>query len=146
MGASISGSGPPGGADLSLGAPRLTRGPQTVLPMFLILLDEPGLFVYEDPSDAAADIESIDIEESLRAAFDDRGVPYRVDWPQGPPRRSPRILGLQAGSNVEYGFVPAGPADTRALTLLLDQHSEYVVPSDAIDRVQSLRSRLHGDS
>ena len=143
IGLSVSGSGPTGGAGLTLGSdaaePRLSDG----VPMFLILLDEPGLFVYEDPGDAAADIESIDIEESLRAAFDDRGVPYRVDWPQGPPRRSPRILGLQVVSNVAYGFVPAGPADVPALTRLLDQHSEYVVPKDAIDRVHSLRSRLH---
>ena len=48
--------------------------------MFIILLDEPGLFVFDSAEAAVRDIEPIDAESEIRAAFDESGTPYKVDW------------------------------------------------------------------
>ena len=47
--------------------------------MLIILLDEPGLFVFASAEDATREIEPIDAERQIRAAFDDWAVPYRVE-------------------------------------------------------------------
>jgi|SRR5215467_1799341 len=48
--------------------------------MLIVLLDEPGLFVYPSPEAAQIDLEPPDAESTIRAAFDEHGVPYRVEW------------------------------------------------------------------
>ena len=60
--------------------------------MILVLLDEPGLFVFPTVSAAEREIEPIDAESAIRVAFDDLGVPYRVDWVR-PNRRRKTLLG-----------------------------------------------------
>ena len=59
----------------------------------MVLMDEPGLFVYPSPAGAVRDIEPPDAEVLIRAAYDDAAVPYRVEWLS--PNRHSRFLGIQ---------------------------------------------------
>lgn len=82
----------------------------------IILLDEPCLLVYPSAEAAAHDIEALDIEADLRAAFDETGVPYRVEWIR------PNQRGWLRVSNGEYRLVPAGPVVRDSLLALLDAY------------------------
>jgi hypothetical protein len=108
--------------------------------MFIVLLDEPGLFVYESAEAAVKDIESPDAEKTIRAAFDDTGVPYTVQWIR--PNRWREWFG-SFGSVAfgEYRFVPAGPADRQALAQLLEQHPD-ANPPEAQAQLKALRHSL----
>ena len=55
--------------------------------MLIILLDEPGLSVFQSAADAELEIEPVDAESIIRAAFDDSAVPYRVEWVHPRTRR-----------------------------------------------------------
>jgi ribosomal protein L7/L12 len=107
--------------------------------MFIVLLDEPGLFVYESPDAAARDIEPPDAEQIVRAAFDDQAVPYRVDWIR-PNKRRRWFWGFGSVAFGEYRFVPAGPADQQALAQLLEQHPD-ANPPEAQAALNALRQR-----
>jgi hypothetical protein len=49
--------------------------------MLIVLLDEPGLFVFPTLDAAVIGIEAPDAESGMvRAAFDERAVPYKVEW------------------------------------------------------------------
>ena len=48
--------------------------------MLIVLLGEPGLFVFASAQEATREIEPVDAEREVRAAFDDSAVPYRVEW------------------------------------------------------------------
>jgi hypothetical protein len=108
--------------------------------MFIVLLDEPTLFVYESPEAAARDIEPPDARETLRAAFEDRAVPYRVEpLPRsGWMERLDRLFRVETG----YCFMPAGPANPAALVALLEGYPNYADPSEAKAQLQSLLKRL----
>jgi hypothetical protein len=112
--------------------------------VFIVLLDEPGLFVYESPAAAADAIEPPDAEKEVRAAFNDDAVPYRVEWIRPNQRR--QWFGGRSGSVKfgEYQFVPAGPAEPAALIALLEGHSEYTNPPEANVKLESLLKRLRG--
>lgn len=110
--------------------------------MFIVLLDEPGLFVYPSADDAVVGIEPPDAEFEIRAAFDDSAVPYRVEWLR--PNRYHRMLfglikSIDAG---EYRFAPAGPPDPQGLIRLLEAHPDATDPPEARARVASLLNRL----
>jgi hypothetical protein len=90
--------------------------------MLIILLDEPGLFVFQSPADAVREIEPIDAESEIRAAFDDSAVPYTVEWVR-PNRHHRTLFGLLRSIDPgEYRFVPAGPPEPAALIQLLEAH------------------------
>jgi hypothetical protein len=111
--------------------------------MFIVLLDEPTLFVYESPDAAVRDIEPPDARESLRAAFDDGAVPYLFEsLPQesGWLGRLDRLLGEETG----YRFRSAGPPDPVALIALLEEYPDYANPPEAKIELQSLLRRLQG--
>jgi hypothetical protein len=110
-------------------------------PMFIVLLDEPGLFVFPSAAHAAREIEAIDAESEIRAAFDDAAVPYRVEWVQ--PNRYGKLLGLiECIEPGEYRFVPAGPSDPPALIALLEAHTAFADPPEARAELKSLFEKL----
>lgn len=99
--------------------------------MFIVLLDEPGLFVYGSAEDAVLHIEPPEAESCVRAAFDDTAVPHRVEWirPNRHGRKWFGVIGSVAFG--EYRFVAAGPPDPAALLALLEGHSEFTTPPEA---------------
>ena len=121
-----------------------TAGGYTLRPvqdMFIVLLDEPGLFVFRSPADAVQDIEPPDAESVIRAAFDDDAVPYRVDWIR--PNQYTRLLGVvKYVSFGEYRFLPAGPADPDALVALLEAHPDFTDPPEAAPALASLLTKM----
>ena len=109
--------------------------------MFIVLLDEPGLFVFESAAAAVQEIEPPEAESEIRAAYDDGAVPYRVEWVR--PNQYRTLLG--AVRSVEFGvyrFVPAGHADPAALIQLLEKHSDYTYPQQAKGALESLLERM----
>ena len=109
--------------------------------MFIVLLDEPGLFVFESAAAAVREIEPPDAESEIRAAFDDAAVPYRVEWVR--PNRYRTLLGsLRSVEFGEYRFVPAGHADPAGLIELLENHSDYTDPPQAKVELESLLGKM----
>ena len=47
--------------------------------MFIILLDEPTLFVFPSEESVIRDIEPPDAETIVRAVFDENAIPYQVE-------------------------------------------------------------------
>ena len=112
--------------------------------MLIILLDEPGLFVFPTRADAERSIEAIDAESEVRAAFDEHAVPYRIDWVK-PNRRQKVFFDLfSSAANGEYHFVPAGQPDAAALVRLLEAHPRFTQPPEAQTELSSLLSKLRG--
>ena len=110
--------------------------------MLIVLMDEPGLFVYSSAEVATRNIELIDAENEIRAAYDDSAVPYRVERlkPSGSRGLVARVL-----SNVEpetYHFVPCGPADPAALVELISNQTDYTDPPEAKHDLQVLLGKL----
>lgn len=109
--------------------------------MFIVLLDEPGLFVFNSAADAIREIEPPDAESEIRAAFDEAAVPYRVEWVR--PNRHRKLLGvLRSVEFGEYRFVPDGHADPAALLALLEKHFAFTDPPEAKAELESLLERL----
>jgi hypothetical protein len=113
--------------------------------MLVVLLDEPTLIVFESLEEAVDYIEPIDAEAEIRAAFDEAGVPYRVEWIR-PNQHGRPVLGVKMITQGEYRFVPAGPADRQGLLTLLEAHAEHIDPPAAKPEVVSLLLRLRVDS
>jgi len=112
--------------------------------MFIVLLDEPGLFVFESATAAVREIEPPDAESEVRAAFDDAAVPYRVDWVR--PNRDRKLLGpVRSVEFGEYRFIPVGQADPAALIALLEKHSDYTNPPEAKAEIDVLLKRMRRD-
>lgn len=110
--------------------------------MLIILLDEPYLFAFESPADAVREIEPIDAETELRAAFDDSAVPYTVQWVR-PNRRRKRLFGLlESVEPGQYRFVPSGPAQPAALIRLLEARPDHTTPSEAKTDLELLLANL----
>jgi len=85
--------------------------------MLIVLLDEPGLFVYTARELARVSLEPPGAWSEVRAAFDEQGVPYRVEWIR--KTRSRFDLFSPLG---RYRWVASGPPDPVALIRLIEQH------------------------
>ncbi|MGH7589275.1 MAG: hypothetical protein ACRELU_11855 [Gemmatimonadota bacterium] len=110
--------------------------------MFIVLLDEPCLFVFGSPDDAVREIEPIDAESEIRVAYDDAGVPYRVEWVR-PNRYGRSLFGLiRSVEPGEYWLVPAGPPDPGGLVKLLESHPDHTNPPEAKADLDALLERL----
>lgn len=111
--------------------------------MLIVLLDEPVLFVYESLDDALREIEPLEAESTIRAAFDERAVPYTIEWLQ--ENRHGHLLGLvQNVTPGKHRFREAGAPDPQALVRLIDEHSEYTNPAEARPGLLELRRHLAG--
>ena len=109
--------------------------------MLIVLLDEPGLFVFDTVADAVQAIEPPDAESEIRAAFDEAAVPYRVEW--SGQNQYGMLLGLvPTVSFAEYRLVPAGPPNPGALMALLEAHPDYTNPPDAKPLLASLLAKM----
>jgi hypothetical protein len=110
--------------------------------MIIVLVDEVGLCVFPTPTAAAIGIEPPDAESGIRAAFDEHGVPYKVDWLR-PNLHRKAFFGLfNSIAFGEYRFVPAGPPDRAALIRLLEAHPTFANAQSAAADLSSLLSSL----
>jgi hypothetical protein len=108
--------------------------------MFIVLLDGPELLVFQSPADAVREVEPIDAESEIRAAFDDFAVPYRVEWVR--PNFHRRLFGLfPVVEPGEYRLVPSGPPQPAALIELLEEHPT-TDPHEAKADLLALLARL----
>ena len=104
-------------------------------------LDEPGLFVFPSAAAAVREIEPIDAEQEIRAAFDEAAIPYRINWIR--PNRRRRLLGLvESVVNGQYELVPAGPPDPQALRVLLEGHPDHTTPPEAKPALDAVLAKL----
>ena len=105
--------------------------------MLIVLLDEPGLFVYASPEAAQTAIEPPGAESAVRAAFDEHAVPYRVEWAR--PNQTKKLLGLfRVISFGTYRWVAAGPPDPAALIQLIEEHPSTDPPTARADLIALL--------
>ena len=88
--------------------------------MLIVLLDDSQLHVFESAHDAESSIEPIDAENEIRAAFDEAGVPYKVEWIEE-NKRTKLIGKLESIQQGAYRMVPAGESRPKALADLLEQ-------------------------
>jgi len=114
--------------------------------MLIVLLDEPGLFVFPTLAAAVIGIEPPDAESGIRAAFDERGVPYKVDWLRPNLHRKVFFGLFNSVAFGEYRFVAAGPPDRAALIRLLEAHPKFTNPQAAAADLSSLLSSLRAVS
>ena len=109
--------------------------------MLIVLQDEPGLFVFPTLDAAMIGIEWQDVDAGIiRAAFDERAVPYRIEWLE--PVRRTLFFGLFSTMESQYRFVPSGPPDHAGLVRLLEEHPNFTHPPEAKDELASLLSEL----
>ena len=102
--------------------------------MFIVLLDEQGLFVYSSAEEAAADIELPDAHREVRAAFDETGMPFKPDREVVETRWTVEVA--------QYRWVPAGPAQPAALLALLENFGKNTEPTSAHNPLQNLVLKL----
>lgn len=99
------------------------------------------MYVYASPSEAALEIEALDVD-IVRAAFDDEARPYRVEWIR--PNRHGKILGaLGWAQNGEYCFVIAGEPDPSGLVAAI-REATAIFPEEHDASVRELERRLTG--
>jgi hypothetical protein len=110
--------------------------------MLIVLLDEPGLFVFPSATDAVREIEPIDAESEIRAAFDHSAVPYRVEWVRPNWHRRSLFGLLRSVEPGEYRLVPAGPPDPDSLVELIEAHPEHTDPPEAKAELDAVIARL----
>jgi hypothetical protein len=108
--------------------------------MLIVLIDEPGLFVFSTVNAAEREIEAYDAD-LVRGAFDESGVPYRVDWIRPKSRRKTFFGLLSSEDPGEYRLVPAGPVDPPAFARFLEAHPTPANSAAAAPEFESLRSR-----
>jgi hypothetical protein len=109
--------------------------------MFIILLDEPTLFVFESEEAVRRDIEPPDAESEDRAIFDENAIPHRVEWIR-PNTRRKWFFGLGSITFGDYRLVPCGEADPSRLTRLLEEHGEWVHPPALNESLGNILKRL----
>lgn len=90
--------------------------------MFIVLMDEPTLFVFDSAEQAAAEIELRDAHCEVRAAFDEEGLPYKPDRELRETRWTVEVE--------PYRWVPAGESNVMELLALIERQR---APIDAID-------------
>jgi hypothetical protein len=88
--------------------------------VLFVLLDEPDVFVFRSATVAEREIEPIDAESEIRAAFDESGIPYGARWVR--PNRRSSLLGIESLEQGEYRLLPVAPPQPAALVALLVAH------------------------
>ena len=112
--------------------------------MLFVLVDEPGLFVYETVAEAEAGIEAYDAD-LIQQAFDENGIPYHVHWIR-PKDSGKRIFGMRVFDDPgEYRLVPAGEADLAGFAKLLQAHPTWANAGPSAE-LEAIRSRMAMES
>lgn len=112
--------------------------------MLIALMDEPQLLIFDSLDQAISAIEAPEAEAAVRVIYDDRAIPYRVEWMR-PNKVRTHLFGLLRSIDAgDYRLIPAGPADPDGLLSLLEQYPECH-PPEAKPRVDELKSRLLSD-
>jgi YD repeat-containing protein len=104
--------------------------------MVILQLDEPGLLVFENADDVAREIEAIDIEGSLRLAYDENGRRMEIEWIE-PNRRS----GIGSVTNGKYRLVLSDAVEPEVLARALEQ-APYFDPPHLEPKLRLLAQRL----
>ncbi|HEY5959208.1 MAG TPA: hypothetical protein VIV60_21770 [Polyangiaceae bacterium] len=108
--------------------------------MLIVLEDDGCIHAYSSPETAVRAIESIDAKETIRAAFDETGVPYQIVWREA--NKEGRILGLVTWvQNGQYELVPSGPPDRYALIELITS-TRTVVPNEVLALLTNLKRSI----
>jgi hypothetical protein len=112
--------------------------------MFIILLDEPTLFVFDTEESVRGGIEPPDAESEVRAIFDDKAIPYRVEWVR-PNIHRKWFFGFGSVTFGDYRLTPCSEADPNGLKRLLEEHGEWVHPPTFKESLANLLIRLRQD-
>jgi hypothetical protein len=108
--------------------------------MFFLLEDDGCVHVYASAGEVASEIEALDAEGCIRAAFDAEARPHRIEWLR------PDRVGLDGSYRLNGGYrlVPAGPPDREAFLALFTRAR----PVSADDRpaVEALVERLSAET
>jgi len=105
----------------------------------ILQLDEPGLWIYPDADAAAQDIEAIDIEGSLRFAYDDSGYKLEVEWLERNHRsKVGPITGVLSG---RYRLVRSSIREPLVLADLISA-APYFEPSEQTSEMLALADEL----
>lgn len=82
--------------------------------MILVLGEDGVISGYSSPEEVVGSVEALDAQETILAAFDESGRPYRIEWIR-PNEYGRRWFGvLQTLMNGTYTLVPSGPPDVAA--------------------------------
>jgi hypothetical protein len=81
----------------------------------ILVVGEDGVVSgYSSPEEVVGSVEALDAEETILAAFDESGRPYRIEWIR-PNEYGRKWFGvLQSVTNGTYALVPSGPPDVAA--------------------------------
>ena len=109
--------------------------------MFIILLDEPTLFVFESEESVRRHLEPPDAESIVRAIFDEAAIPYEVEWlrPNVQRKWAPGAGSVRFG---EYRLKPSGEPNPGALIRLLEEYGDRVEPASREESIASLLKTL----
>ena len=111
--------------------------------MVILQLDEPGLFVFDNADQAVRAIEAVDIEKSLRLAYDETGHRLEVSWLE--PNRRSSFSPLQTLVNGKYRFDRTSICEPMVLAEILE-NAEYIVPGGRRAELLALAARLRSRS
>ena len=113
--------------------------------MLLAYCSDTVLRVYNEVGDAVRAVEALDAEETFVRVFDERAIPYRIDWIR--PNRESRLLWIRMVNNGEYTLVVSGPRRPGELLSMI-REAKYIEPSGSeaavreIERALALETRL----
>jgi hypothetical protein len=107
--------------------------------MLVVQFDEPSLLVFKSVLEAEREIEPIDAESEIRAAFDESGIPYGVRWVR--PNRRGLAQGVEFIDQGEYRLVPTGLPQPTALIELIEAHAAQM-DADAHSDLPVMLTRL----
>lgn len=108
--------------------------------MFLTFINDCSIRVHDSPAEAVVDIEGLDVEKCVWAAYDSEGQAYRVRWIE--PNTEGRSFGLipWVKSGI-YEWVPAGEKAPLELLRWI-QSAESIRPANREQDIRLLQWRL----
>jgi hypothetical protein len=109
--------------------------------LILTLQDDGCVHAYQSIEEAVSDIEPEGAADGIiRAAFDQRGIPYAVHWLEPPARRS-FLRVFSVSTKGRFTLVASGPPDPTAAAKMLEG-APAVFPEELRDRVAEVRAML----
>ena len=103
--------------------------------MILTHEDDGCIHVYPSVDAVSLEIEALDVEDCVRAVFDDAGQRYEIEW------IVPNKRGFIGATNGEYRLVPVGAPDPGGLLAMLASEPR-VCPDNDRESVEAIKARL----